>query len=94
MKYVQMTKIMASADKILDAGKIYSVDDKLAAELLADDACQIISQSQLPKTRKSQRRLMPSSIPDPEDEARHTVKKPVPDDDDDDDEEIEEDDDK
>lgn len=82
MPFVQMTKTCADANKILLPGKIYEVSEAVAKELLADDACKIISKSQLPKTNKGKRRLMPSPIPDPEDTERHSVpKKPASEDD-------------
>lgn len=91
MPYIQMTKTCADANKILLPGKIYEVSDSVAKELLADEACEVISKSRLPKTNKAKRRLMPSPIPDPEDTARHSTPKPEdPDSDDDEDDEEDE----
>ncbi len=89
MPFVQMTKTCADANKILLPGKIYEVTDSVAKDLLADDACKVISKNQLPKTGKAKRRLMPSPIPDPEDTERHSLPKPVNEDEDEEEDEDE-----
>lgn len=78
MPMIQMLKTFASAEHVLETGKVYTLSDKFVAELIADGACIPFKESQLPKDKKSRNRMMPDSRPDPQFGSKPSdVKKPV-----------------
>jgi len=95
MPLVQMVKTYASAEHMLETGKVYTVSEPLAVSLLKDNACVPYRESQLPKGKKAKQALMPDPRPDPQfgNGADGKGKKPIPTDDSDDDDDEDDDED-